>query len=254
MKLAVFISVLSLLAFGKNFSEKQLARLKAKKELTYYDLAHENPGCPENSLCSEETGKKMKKWQEFIRALKKQTLKKKSLTSRIEKFRQENGIPITFLTTKKNIIGIDPILYTSRCSHHNPEDKSKTVLKGIQFFRNDPNSESVKLDKVVVYGKEKDVVYHVPYQEVPIMMQNGSLVLNQEYEDVFYQLSIASDGDWKVKNISSKAMSKALQVLEDAECPDKAPLGSHHLKTYCKQIWDADSKKARLVKLQWSCP
>src|SRR5690554_6264957 len=54
-----------------NFTPAQEAMLDSKQgQVTYEDLAHEHRGCPANSVCSEQIGKKMKEWEDFMSGLK----------------------------------------------------------------------------------------------------------------------------------------------------------------------------------------
>ncbi|MEX1100208.1 MAG: hypothetical protein WEB87_07270 [Bacteriovoracaceae bacterium] len=252
---ALLTAILSLSALSENFSQKQLAKFKIKKDLTYEDLAHENPGCPENSICSEEMGKKMIKWNEFAKKLKE----KKRPGKALDEFRRKNGLPVSFLATKDSALSLDPILYTSRCEHHNPKDANKTVYKGIQFFRNNPQSKSALFDSVIVYDGSSRRRYQVPYEDAPLMIKDQNVVVVQEYDELFYHLAISADGKWKALNLSPQDISKARQTLENAQCPDeesgqKIDIGANHLKNYCKKIWNKDLKKEQLIRLVWSCP
>tara|TARA_Y100000780_G_C13695797_1_gene421848 strand:- start:12714 stop:13373 length:660 start_codon:yes stop_codon:yes gene_type:complete len=217
--------------------------LKNKSQITYEDLAHENPGCPENSICSKEMGEKMKKWSSFMESTDHSNAKS------IETFRAKHGLPVSFLVEKQGILGIDPILYNSRCRHHNPKDKNKVVYVGTQFFRNNPKSEYVNFDKAWVDKEE----YELPFEDVPLMIKDKKLVITRVYENKFFHLGIAKTGEWKVMNLSKKEINKAMQTLESTNCKEQQAPGRFHLKTFCKSIWDADLKKSRVVRLSWAC-
>lgn len=290
MKSITFLTALSVCALtsAQNISKKHQAHLDsligAKKELTYSDLMHENPGCPENSICSKAMGEKIKRWEDFLSALKaKRTTNNSQLTNaaRLEKFRKEHGIPVMFLANKDSVLSLDPLLYNSRCEIHNPKDKSKTIFKAMQFFRNDPESKSAQLDPVSAYPlptskqaekksgiikkvkNQKEISYRIPYQESPIMIQNGALILAREYNDFFYYVSFAENGKWKVVSPKQELISKALQSMENIPCPkesyaesytDSTGPNKNYLKSFCKKIYNADTKTMSGVRMPWSCP
>lgn len=231
-----------------NLTQEQVEKLKTKTQISYEDLAHENLGCPENSICSKEMGLKMRNWEQFI----KDANKSPNAHKKLEKFRAKHGIPVSFLTKKSSVLALDPILFSSRCAQHNPKDnKEATVYKAIQFFRNNPNSDTVMFDSAWLEDK---TLFKLPYEELPIMVKDKALVVVREYQSHFYHLAINPDGQWRVIRPTKRELTKARQVLENAQCEesDKTP-GPNHLKTFCKTIWNTDLKKAQTIRLSWAC-
>lgn len=245
---------LSFGVFSQNLSPNQIEKLKAKNDISYEDLAHENKGCPENSICSAASGKAMKRWDKFLKSAQRH----KDYTRKLESYRQKHGLPITFLAKKEASIGIDPIFFNSRCAHHNPKDRPKSkVFKGIQFFKNDPKSDSVLLGPARLYADEKPIDFGLPYEETPIMIKDKKLIVPRDHENIYYHLSIDQSGKWSVSRPASKLLSKAMQETEDIACPKdekELPNQGLFLKTYCKKIWNADLEKAQTIKLAWACP
>lgn len=253
---ALFIGVSSVaqLSFAQNFSPNQIAKLQGKKDVSYEDLAHENEGCPENSICSKSAGLVMKRWDLFLKSLKSSARP----APKIEAYRKKRGLPVTFLTKKDASIGIDPIFFNSRCPHHNPkDDPSARALKGIQFFKNDPQSSSILLSPARLFTESGALDFSLPYEEAPIMIENGRLIVPRDHENIYYHLSIGPKGDWKVVSPSSSGLKKALQESQETACPKSdgpLPQEGLYLKNYCRKIWNADKKKAQTIKLAWACP
>src|SRR5690606_6035740 len=86
---------------------------EAKRELNWEDIAHENSGCPENSQCSKEMGKKMQDFKKFLDRTQDET----NFTAQLENYRLKNGIPIKFLMANEAPT-LDPIVWDSRCEEH----------------------------------------------------------------------------------------------------------------------------------------
>lgn len=256
MKYLLALIPFSLGILAQNITPKQIAQLKGKTDITYDDLAHENQGCPENSLCSKEMGIKMKRWKKFMEKMASENSKRPSrAAAKIESFRAQYGLPVAFLADKESVLSIDPILFSSRCAHHNPKEKSQTTYKAIQFFKNNPASQAARFDPATLYEKNNNKAFLLPYEETPIMIDKGALVLSREHEDFFYHLAIDKDGKWKVVSPKKSDLSKALENMENAECPKElVEKSKDHLKMYCKKIWNADEKKAQVVRLAWACP
>lgn len=230
------------------FSKAHLEKIKNKKDITYADLAHENLGCPENSECSKANGKKLLKWSSII---KKYADKPRLLSKKLEKFRKQNGIPVEFLlhdnlNTKQTL---DPIVWDSRCRHHNPKEGTK-IVKGMKFFRNNPKTDKLKFIQV----KTPDSVYEIPYGDQPLFIRNKELIIVKEYEEAFYHMSISPKGKWKILNVRSSQTAKGRINRENADCKTKTKGNEYFLGSYCAKIWDEDKKDSVLIEQDWTCP
>ncbi len=218
-------------------------------------FAHANKGCPENSLCSPTSGIKHARWLKAIDQTLSMTSQRRAAT--LEKFRKNYGLPVLFLTTEKAKTALDPILWTSRCRHHNPKEKVLKIFKAQQFFVNNPKSKLVELNPVKIeIGKGKAIknkIFHLPYGDQPLLIQNGKLVVTKDYEDILYHMSVDSKGGWKVVYIPSQLIRKAMHEREKVKCETKLKPGKFYLSNYCNVIWNADTKRVQKVEQVWSC-
>lgn len=223
-------------------------QLKVKKEISYMDLAHENPFCPENSYCSKANGKKFEQWQKLT-----ENLPEKNQYKKLEHIRNELGLPIQFLTNEKSKISIDPIIWNSRCEIHNPKDKKETIYKAIQFYRNDPKSEFVNLVPIKIHG-EKELDFRIPYGEQPLFIWKNKLYLTSDYEDIFFSLAIDTNGQWEVVKLPQSLTEKASLTREDIKCEKKFKPNQYFSSSYCEKIWNEDTKTFSIIEQMWSCP
>lgn len=218
------------------------------KDYTWDDLEHSNRGCPANSSCSKPMGEKIFHFKNFLRENKQRP----NLSQKLEAYRKKYGLPIHFLMLGEKP-SLDPVVWDSRCEIHRNKDKKEEVTRALQFFHNNPKSELVKLDPVYI----GDTLYEIPYEEGPLMIDNGEIIIATEYDDVFYYLAIDSKGKWRVTNISKLDNDKALSIREDTPCAEdkkKEPEAPYYAKTYCKKIWNKTTSKVEVITLSWSCP
>lgn len=229
-------------------TKNHLERLRIKKDITYVDLIHENPGCPENSECSKPNGIKLLEW---VKTLKTYSNNPKILSLQLERYRKKNGLPIMFLAedTKELKLSIDPIIWDSRCRHHNQKDKVK-IIKAMKFFRNNPKTEKIKFTQVKV-GKK---IFEIPYGDQPLMIWKKGLILIKDYEDYLYHLSIKESGNWKILYVPSRLIKKGRVSKNNIKCKEKAKPNKYFLGSYCSKIWNEDKKDYEIVEIQWSCP
>jgi hypothetical protein len=230
-------------------SKKHVDRLKLKKDITYSDLKHENPHCPENSICSVSNGKKIKFWNKKIEGKNI-----KDTTLRAERLRNEIGLPVLFLTTKTSDKAIDPIIWNSRCRDHNPKDKTQTVFKALKFFRNDPKSEHVNLVTINTKKRKKNISYKIPYEAQPLLIWKKKIFFVHEFDDVLFHMSISSKGIWRAEYIPEKILSKARFERENTKCILTQKANKFYSASYCTNVWNADTKKLETLEHSWSCP
>lgn len=230
------------------YSKKHLERLKNKKDITYKDLAHENPGCPENSECSASNGKKVERLEKILKKYSNDT---KFLAFKLEKERQRSGIPVNFLAieTKELKQSADPIIWDSKCKHHRLEGKPK-IIKATKFLRNNPKSEKFVFTKV----KTKGTTFEIPYGDNPLMIWKNSLIVMSGFEDFLYQLSIGKDGKWKVIYVPSYLIKKARVSKNDVQCEKRAKGNEYFLGSFCTKIWNEDNKDYQIIEQDWACP
>jgi hypothetical protein len=240
MKIRLYLTFLSSLVLSNNFTDEHIQKLKQKREITFGDLLHVNPGCLENSLCSKENGKRILAWR------KNKTIKD------IEAFRKKIGLPIQTLMLAKDTKTIDPIIYNSRCNQHNPKNQTQKIFKTILFLRNNPGSK--KLVFTTVLNKDNGVSYDIPYGEQPLYMKDNRLHFVNDFEDLIYGLSIDKNNKWRALEISPTEISKALSVKEEVKCQKSLKQTQFFQGSYCSKIWNVDTKKTIIVEQSWSCP
>jgi hypothetical protein len=245
--LTVFISCLVSIDIYA-LSESHIERLKNKKTITYTDLKHENLHCPENSICSEANGKKIKYWNDNTTGEDIQ-----SITKQAERIRSEIGLPVLFLTTMKSNKAIDPIMWNSRCRSHNPKDKTKTIYKAIKFFRNDPKSEHVKFVTINTTKRKNNITYNIPYEAQPLLLWKDKIFFVHEFEDILFHMSISKTGKWKAEYIPTSILSKARFERENTQCKTTQKPNEFYLGSYCTNVWNQDLKKVETLEHSWSC-
>jgi len=101
--LAVFLLYFPTLLFG----------FAPEKEFQPYMIDHPNLGCPANSHCSAEFGKKRKIWSDMILRIKNQL--EKSPIEALEKVRQNSGFPIPVWATNKSLENPEVVSWHSPC-------------------------------------------------------------------------------------------------------------------------------------------
>lgn len=215
----------------------------SKTELNWDDLAHQNQGCPENSQCSKEMGKKIQDFKNFLA----RTQNESNFSNQLENYRLKNGIPVKFLIQKESPT-LDPVVWDSRCSLH----RTKKISQGLLFFQNNPKSPLVQFDPIYF----NDVLYEIPHGEQPLLIKNDEIVITTEFEDHYFYLSINKNGNWKVITLSSEEIQKALQANENTECSSESKISTEpfYANTFCKKIWDVTRAQLQTVELAWSCP
>lgn len=229
-------------------TEAHIKKLNTKKEFTLRDLIHENKGCPENSICSKENGKKILYWEQNINET---NINKMTMSA--EKLRKQIGIPVQFLTTKESKKSIDPILWNSRCSGHNPKDKNLTIYKAIKFFRNNPKSNQVNLVPVTLKNNF-NTQYEIPYGAQALLIKDKKIFFVHEFQDVLMHMSVSTKGKWKAEIIPSKLLTKARQEKENTQCKLAHKPNKFFSTSYCLTIWNEDIKGLSTIEQSWSCP
>jgi hypothetical protein len=253
MKSTILLLLILNIAHANNISETHEAKLKKLKDLSYDDLAHEHKGCPENSICSEEMGKKFQNWNAFLKRLQK--VKRSNWPKMINKYRTKHGIPFYFLVKQKDATKTKAVFWNSRCRNHNPKD-GETILKGLGFFKNRPQAEHITFDVVQRPGiKDKVKTVHLPYGHQPLLIHKNKLIFTMDFEDIYFHMSADENGFWRALAVPSMEISTAMNYIETVQCPknDFKP-NEWHTQLVCKKIWNSDIRKSQMIQLTWSCP
>lgn len=219
---------------------------------SFKDIEHKNKGCPINSECSKDSGKLMAAWDKIF--IHESSQKRLEL---MREFRKENGLPFEFLAKKEVKEKFDPILFNSRCKHHNPKNPHNNTYQGIMFFKKIPLEDGLlKFDKIVLFEKDKKRIYIVPYQDRPHFMKDDRLFFLKDYDDYFYQISLTDKGNYNIENLNISVFSKAdSKKVKEVPCPEnKEDKPDRYSSTYCQQIWDMDTNEMKTIQVFWSCP
>ncbi len=239
------------------------------KETTYEDFEHPNRGCPENSLCSPEMGEHRKKWLKLLGEIKKQDPTEKKKIQLLEKFRQQHGLPVAHFSYEKYAKDYDQISWSSNCKEH-LETKTPSISYGLSFISELKKNQTpvvhslqkimfasldeVKLDKVFVYLSDKKLTFYIPHAESPILLKDNKLFFIRSDEDVFYGLSISSDGKWEITNSSDKNQSRYFASTEETNCPENNAGELPFFKSrFCRKIYNEETREMVVIELPWSC-
>ncbi len=214
-------------------------------------LEHENPGCPFNSICSKPSGKLLQNWEKMLGKIDD-----KNKLKQLKAFKKAHGIPLEFLTTKDARIPIDPIMFNSRCKLHNPKNPHNNIYKGIKFLKKIVKSEHMHFPTVVVYDGKKKTHYKIPYQDQVLFIQNEQLIILKDYDDTFYQIGVATDGNFYFKNFPHSLITQALEKkVKEIKCPDKIDYDERYFSTtYCQKVLDLESNKLKMIQYTFTCP
>lgn len=241
MKFILFLSLLSSHLLAQGIGEVS----------SFKDIEHKNKGCPINSDCSKTNGILMQDWDKIF--LEPKTTKRFKL---MQRFQKQHGLPLQFLASigiKKNY---DPILWNSRCRHHNPKNPNNNIYQGMIFTKTIPLESDLMFDPVVVYNKGKKINFRVPYQDKPFFIKGDRIYILKDYDDNYYQISVGPKGNFRLENENLSLYSKATsKKMKEVPCPeDKMDKPDLYTSSYCQKVWDVDTNEMKTVQVFWSCP
>lgn len=230
---------------AQNISKKHVERLKSKKDnISYADLAHENPGCPENSQCNEEMGLKMQAYNYVFKNYK-------NPYPNLNKLKKKYGIPFKFYTQE---LSDNMISYTSKCRHHNPkEGEGDTIYEASMFLKELPQDGSLAL--VQVEGLQSKHKFYIPVKDTPIFIRDNKMILMREDSDnQSYYMTLSKNGKFTLGNILQSTIKLAHKYMEpERNCPESTP-NKHYLGHFCRKIYNFDLMKVETIRLDWACP
>ena len=216
-------------------------------------MEHKNPGCPINSVCSKKAGETRLKFLKLASGLTKAT---KLKVKKLNQFLKTDGLPIQFLAEKDISEKIDPIMWTSSCKFHNPKNPNNAIMKAEKFLKEIKQVDDLSFTPLRVYLEKSELDFLMPYQSSIIMLDGDRIITLNDYEDLFYQLSISSKGSIKVVNYSSQIVNEALaKKISEVKCPKEMEFDDDfYRKTFCAKLWDHKSKKLKTIQFAWACP
>lgn len=232
-------------------------------------LGHIYDGCPDNSECSEETGKLRKKWLSLISDKK---LRKNNKLAALKFFKKKNGVPVGYWFIPQKVLPKEIIYWQSPCQHHNKKkegekklidlkDKIKISESFISTFQQ-LNDLKIKEERVfipVTYtlnAQKQALPYYYPRGDLPTMVKNNKLYFVREDEGHYYSMTVDQKGRI---DISQSFTPK--EFPEEVKCPDsllnlmkKKHEGLNLYQSYfCKAIWNQSKKSFQTFIFGWSC-
>lgn len=242
------------------------------KSLTYQDFAHPNKGCPENSDCDEVMGKLLEKWKKLAERWETslpRSIKEKEMQTQLAQL----GWPVEFYVKSQAKSGLNPILFSSQCSLHNPKDKptdriwrGQAFVKGtekdmILFSRGDTEfkikqGELLHLRPVVIFEADQaPKKYFLPIHESPVYLQKEKLHVVVESEGVYAMLAIPTEGLWEVHLTPESGLGTYFDDKSDVKCPKEAlaPEAPWFQHTHCEKIMNKDTGKMVIAQYFSAC-
>ena len=221
-------------------------------------LDHINEGCPTNSSCLPQTGKRYKQWVDL---LKKKSLKGARRWRTLENFRKKNGIPLevwSFPQAEK-IEGL--IHWDGHCPNHN--QKGHKIQITLALTKNFIELAKLEREKKIyipraflleMSGTIKE--YLVLRGSGPLYLDGDALVYIKETEGAYYGLRIESQGRLSV--IPPQTPNHKSQSVECPKALNERFAGHTTPKklyqgAYCRSFWNQKKKIYQTMIFGWSC-
>ena len=242
--------ILSLTLFSLSHALMAQTPTEAQDKFKPHMLEHINPGCPENSICSEVVGQKRKKWLDLV------TKEKKLPIGKLNQLVKTQGIPIAVFYKGKEPLKKKHILWDSACINHQKSDpKTYLALSILSSFKNVP--QDIAVSKAYLIRKNKPLFYSIPRREFPLFIKGNSLYLNKEESGKYYGLKIDSKGTFSVDPpIPTEMFPSATQCPQELMEVFQKDGSNINLfdKVACYRLWNFDLKKMETILLGNYCP
>lgn len=244
----------------KNPAPKEAIDLKtfSEKDFKPHMIDHYFEGCPTNSKCSPEVGKKRNTWVKFIKSISNDSDLVKS--KKMKKFIKNHGVPLGVFANNDSEKDNSLILWDSPCKIHNKKEEENIYL-GEVVVR---NFLEAKRDKVGVYiphahlmKNEKEIqMYMVPRGENPSHLEGDKLIYIKEEDGHYYSIKVDPKG---VIELSPPLITS--HNARSIRCPKElihSFIKNIHVKNlyqdvYCKELWNSETKKYRPMIFGLSC-
>lgn len=243
----------------------------------YEEIAHDNPGCPENSECDALMGMQMKTWKTLAASLKG-TNKSYALTEKLlQDFTTKKGWPASFYVRPEIRTTLKPILFTSSCALHNSKEPTLKLMRAEAFIKDVKEGsativkgnteyklkigETIFLQQVIIHRPDKSKQeYWLPLGEKPLFMEGSELYTLVESEDYFSYLKSSPDGSWNFSvtppDKANDSVSFYYEQSQEIPCTDEAkaiPIPFGFQRTYCKSLPNMEGKSAGVIQYFWDC-
>lgn len=192
-------------------------------------------GCPENSLCSKETGALYKRWTSLLKAPSRRGLRS---------FVQEEGLPVGMWSIGKNHEERGVILWDSPCDNHRGK-----IYEAKIFTHNLKSSSAGDIFKGVLgllIREEETMSYTLPRGNLPLFIEEDKLFFTSEEEGHYYAIGLESSG---VVTLEDNRMPDHLPT--SVPCPD---ISGSLSNPRCRHLWDRTKKTFVLLAYESDCP
>ena len=214
-------------------------------------------GCPENAYCKKETGIYRNKWLDQLKAFSKNKITESAFNSFVQ---QEYGLPISGWAREEASLLPHILMWDSPCKQHQQIANKYYIT---EFFRKNLDSNQLKeipnivFPKIIIADSSKaPYSVTVPRGDAPLFIKDGSLYYLREDEGIYYGLLINREGGLKLTKNETRPTPpreticpKELNALFLRESPGP----NFYQGSYCKEIWDKNTKSYITMLLGWSC-
>lgn len=218
------------------------------EKLTLDMVMHENPGCPDNSFCSQATGQKLSKWYQFLKSSKSNI--------EIENYIKTEGMPTPAWSTLIKYDDLEIVFWDSRCPDH--RQKNNKISEAI-IFQKGALQESKDIfwdDLWVMLAPDNITQYQIPRNERPIYMDGSEIVFIKEENDRYLGVKLNAQG-----NISITDLITPTELPHLIDCPELLKIkfkaeknGKKLYQSYqCQSIWNIQNKKSVMIMYPLAC-
>lgn len=215
-------------------------------------LAHENKGCPLNSICGTEMGVKKALWDDILKTLPKDNhLAVKTL----EDFRKKNGLLLPVWTISNTLEEKDIIKWNSPCpQHQNPDNNFFQAEVFAPDFSSLDNKRFTQEEALLLEENNTIVSYRIPSKELPLFLNGKEMIFSMTSEGVYFYVAIDPSG--KIRVIDTK--NTEFNPL-DIECPKELASKIDQLSKglysghFCKNVYNFALKKYQPLLFGLTC-
>ena len=266
----VFLSTHGL-AQEKNTVQNSPSKEFSAEDFKAHMIDHIHKGCPTNSSCSSKMGKLLNQWKNVL----KLSVSKKNGWIGLERFKEKNGLPLEFWSSRVQKGEGEIVQWDSPCKNHNPETKLDKegkalptafdpIMISMAFMKNINKKEKELLSQgsyffrkaFTLNSKNKITAFNIPRNSLPQGIQKGRLLFSQQREGVYFSFTISPNGAIKLRPFlelknppqSSDCPKELNEEFAKQKLPKELYLGS-----YCQKIWNEQSRKYQPIIYGWSC-
>lgn len=200
---------------------------------------HPFVGCPENSRCNEELGKRFLTW--------KNLLKKGPPLEQLTAFAQEQGIPLKVYIP--HLLDGPFISWDSELPIHRLR-----FDKALYFFKKQSGLKEVEgLKLALALSKQGEVIRHyfIPRDEKPLAKSGKYLIFLIEEEGNYFSLQIDDEGGFSL----IERMKKNKNFPQHIPCPEDLLTHARSLKHgptplhqySCESLWDEEKNQRQSI-------